>query len=185
GGWGYRPFLLFLISYSLFFYPQIISKSQKNIQRFNHASRVMPYLVLTDLDIVECPPVLIRQWLAEPISKNLIFRIAVREVESWVMADREGFSHFIHADIKVIPGDLDKLDDPKSFLLEKVRKYAGKDIRRDLLPRENSTAKIGPDYTGRLSEFLNENWSMRRALPHSHSLQRTVNTLNKFIPVNP
>ncbi|HEX9971235.1 MAG TPA: hypothetical protein VGD14_04115 [bacterium] len=58
------------------------------IQGFNNAARVTPFLVLTDLDQVECAPILIKEWLPVPKHPNLLFRVAVREVESWVLAHR-------------------------------------------------------------------------------------------------
>lgn len=36
---------------------------KKNVRIFNHASRVTPYLMLTDLDTDECAPEKIRTWL--------------------------------------------------------------------------------------------------------------------------
>jgi len=54
-----------------------------------------PVLLLTDLDQHPCPPVLIDDWLDIEPHSNLIFRVAVREVESWLLADREGLADFL------------------------------------------------------------------------------------------
>ncbi|MDF2210039.1 hypothetical protein L1F28_15070 [Arthrospira platensis NCB002] len=44
----------------------------------------MAYLVLTDLDKSECPLAIINEWLkSQPKHPNLLFRVAVKEVESW------------------------------------------------------------------------------------------------------
>jgi len=66
---------------------------KKNIAGFNEASKGYPFFVLTDLDIVDCAPTLIENWLREPAHPNLIFRIAVREVEAWLLAELVNFFH--------------------------------------------------------------------------------------------
>lgn len=53
---------------------------------FNFAARLTPFLVLADLDRIECAPKLIRDWLPVEKHPNPVFRVAVREVESWVQA---------------------------------------------------------------------------------------------------
>ncbi|HND78233.1 MAG TPA: hypothetical protein PLN79_13160, partial [bacterium] len=56
---------------------------KKKLHAFNEASQLSPYLVLTDLDNYACPPTLIGEWVNFTISHNMIFRIAVKEAESW------------------------------------------------------------------------------------------------------
>ena len=67
---------------------------KKNINGFNKAARGVPYLVGTDLDRYDCPPALIADWLTHPKHHNLLIRVAVREAEAWVLADRESFATF-------------------------------------------------------------------------------------------
>lgn len=55
---------------------------KKNISAFNNAAKGVPYLVVTDLDRAICPLDLIEEWLPSNRHENLIFRIAVREIES-------------------------------------------------------------------------------------------------------
>ena len=62
---------------------------KRTIRGFNNAAKGTPFLVLTDLE-AECPPIQIREWLPEPAHQNLLFRIAVKEVESWLLSDRMG-----------------------------------------------------------------------------------------------
>jgi len=70
-------------------------KIRKHIKAYNNAASYTPYFVITDLDKNECAPTLIRGWLDEPLNKNMLFRVAVREIESWLMADRKNFAKFI------------------------------------------------------------------------------------------
>jgi hypothetical protein len=55
---------------------------RSTIRGWNRAARGVPFIVLTDLDTHTCPPILIRDWLAEPLNPNLLLRVAVREVEA-------------------------------------------------------------------------------------------------------
>jgi hypothetical protein len=68
---------------------------KKTIHGWNRAARCVPFIVLTDLDNCECPSRLIEDWLDSPRHPNLLFRVAVREVEAWLLADRVNFSRFL------------------------------------------------------------------------------------------
>ena len=53
-------------------------------------------VILTDLDQVACPVALRADWLGnKPAPAGLMLRIAVREVESWVLADHEAMRKLI------------------------------------------------------------------------------------------
>lgn len=58
---------------------------KKNIKSFNELAKGIPFLLLTDLDNDECAPTKIRDWIKVPLNPNFLFRIAVRESESWVL----------------------------------------------------------------------------------------------------
>lgn len=60
---------------------------RKTIVGWNRAARGCPFIVLTDLDNTRCAPSLIAEWLTVPKHPNLLFRIAVREVEAWLLSD--------------------------------------------------------------------------------------------------
>ena len=64
---------------------------RKTISGWNGAARGIPFVLLTDLDDCECPQKLLETWLGTTRHPNLLFRVAVREVESWLLADREFF----------------------------------------------------------------------------------------------
>ena len=70
-------------------------------------------MVLTDLDMGECAPTLLNEWLLVPTHHNPLFRVAVREVESWVLADRDRFAKFIGIRKTLVPVNADAIDDPK------------------------------------------------------------------------
>jgi len=57
---------------------------RRTINGWNAAARGKPFVVLTDLDDALCPADLIGEWLTSAPSPNLLFRVAVREVEAWL-----------------------------------------------------------------------------------------------------
>ena len=62
---------------------------RQRIGGFNNAARQAPWLVLVDLDYdADCAPSLRDAWLPDP-APHLCFRIAIHEVEAWLMADAE------------------------------------------------------------------------------------------------
>jgi hypothetical protein len=156
---------------------------KKTIQGFNNAAKGTPYLVLTDLDRAECPLRLIEEWLPCPKHPNLLFRIAVREVEAWLLADREAFAKFIGVRKELIPQAVDAIDDPKRTLINLVSRSRNRELREAIVPRPNSTAKVGPDYNGQLIPFVENHWKVEAAMCNSASLQRAVNAVTVFEPI--
>jgi hypothetical protein len=159
---------------------------KKNIRAFNKSAAGFLYAVLTDLDGGECAPALISDWFGCPIADyrtrchhNMIFRIAVRESEAWVMADRERFARFLGISTTAIPQDLDAVDDPKRLLIELTKRSRSRDLRDDIVPRPGDTRSVGPDYSGRLAYFLSSDWRGEAAQQHSRSLQKARTAIQR------
>jgi hypothetical protein len=121
---------------------------RRTIHGWNSAAKGIPFVVLTGLDTGGCPPELIADWLPAGKHPNLIFRVAVREVESWLLADPEHLSKFLHVPISLVPRGTDSLADPKATMVDLARRSRSKAIRDRIVPRKGSTAKQGPDYNG-------------------------------------
>jgi hypothetical protein len=155
---------------------------KKRIRGLNAAAKGMPYLVLTDLDIYECAPVLIREWLPAPKHPNLLFRIAVREVEAWLLGCREAFAAFLGVPESRIPLNVDEIEDPKRLLINLARRSRKGYIRRDIVPQDGSTARVGPDYNGRLTSYVVKHWDPAIAKEHSPSLQKAIDAMDTFEP---
>lgn len=149
---------------------------------WNHAARRCPFLLLTDLDNADCAPGLVNLWLPAPKHPNLLFRVAVREVESWLLADRENFAAFLSCSADRIPHNPDSLPDPKKALIALARRSRSREIRSRLVPRSGSTAIQGPDYNACLGEFVARGWDADVAGLRSESLARTLARLRNFQP---
>lgn len=156
---------------------------KKRITGFNNAAKGTPFLVLTDLDRAICAPILIKEWLSVPKHNNLLFRIAVRGIEAWILAHRTAFAGFLGVHEKLIPINLDELNDPKKFLIELTGKSRKRELRKAIIPSPGSTAKIGPDYNGKLISFVMNKWNVREAIKYSPSLTRAFNAIQTFQPI--
>jgi hypothetical protein len=128
-------------------------------------------LVLTDLDQANCLVEFRDQWLAaRPLPTSLIFRIAVREVESWVLADHQAMRELVGKK-GVLPTQPDTLPDPKQALLG-LGKTAPKSVRDDLIRTIDGQLRQGVGYNARLTHWINTAWSPERAAERSPSLAR-------------
>ncbi|MBI4683501.1 MAG: DUF4276 family protein [Nitrospirae bacterium] len=155
---------------------------RNNIRGFNNAAKGCPFFILTDLDNTDCAPTLINNWIKEPLHNNLIFRVAVREVEAWLLADIEGFSKYTGISEVNLPIASEEIQDPKAELMRLIRRCRKRHIREDILPKDQY-AKVGPNYNERLMEFVNKYWSINRAAKRSDSLKRAIHHLSTFTAI--
>lgn len=156
---------------------------KSKLEGFNNAAKGTPFFVLTDLDVEECAPKLRAQWLPNGNHPNLVFRIAVREVESWLLADLKNFSAFLGIKTSAMRRSIETIKDPKDFLIRLASKSPRREIRADIVPPRNSARKQGPNYNGRLIEFVEKKWNPIQASRLSDSLDRAIKRLDDFSPV--
>lgn len=134
----------------------------------------IPVFLLTDLDRSPCPSALIAQWCgALVLPQALLLRVAVREIESWLLADEQGFAEFSGVPGHRLPETPELLPDPKRELVGLIRKYGRRVLKQHILPDRGSTAPIGPGYNAVLSNFVRQVWTPARAAMRSQSLART------------
>lgn len=139
-----------------------------------------PVLLITDLDNIDCPPELLRTWVgARKMPGNLILRVAVREVEAWLMADHLALRSLI-GNKGALPPNPDILPDPKQHLLRLISRLARRDIRNDLVAQNGAIASQGLGYNTRLSEFVATAWNPERAAMRSNSLFRARSRLREL-----
>lgn len=153
---------------------------QQKAQSFNKGAREeCGIFMLTDLDSPQdCPPSLIRSWIRGHLNPRFLFRVAVMEVEAWVMADRDSFSSFLSIPTHRIPSPTDDILNPKEFLVSLARRSQRKRVYQALVPLPGTRFSIGTQYNELLSEFVNDHWDLERAATVSPSLKRTLDRLN-------
>ncbi|MBK8179675.1 MAG: hypothetical protein IPK67_12470 [Planctomycetes bacterium] len=157
---------------------------EQRIASYQRAARAMrsPWMVLIDLDRDECAPRIRRSLLPEP-SEFLELRVAVREVESWLLADRERIARFLRVSADLIPLQPEALDDPKRFLGTLAGRSSARDIRLDVAPREGGGREVGPAYGSRMAEFVQDTrsgWRPAVAARSSDSLRRCLAALTRL-----
>ncbi|MCQ2999259.1 DUF4276 family protein [Pseudomonas syringae] len=137
-------------------------------------------LVLTDLDDCHCPVALLSDWLGpeREIPENMLLRVAVRETESWVLADHEGLRKLVGAKGKLPPAP-DELPDPKQQLL-KIARSAPRRVREDLVGMRGSAMVQGLGYNNVLVDWIASEWDPARASSRSPSLERTRRRLQEL-----
>lgn len=134
----------------------------------------VPVLLLTDLDRKECAPGLIGEWLGRQAKPDgLLFRVAVREVEAWLLADKQNFASFARIPLAKIPEAPEDLDDPKQTLLNLITRYSPASLKRDLVADHGHGPKQGLAYNERLSQFVRACWDLEEASVRADSLART------------
>ncbi len=154
---------------------------QKKIQNFNETAQSILYLVLVDfMDTkLECPAQVISNWLPNK-NELMFFRVVVREIESWVLADRESLAAFLNVNIELIPAKPENEPDPKRKLVNIARKSQSKKIRDALVPDQNSTAQVGKLYTSEIKRFVSNFWNIDTARKNSPSLNKCLLRLSEI-----
>jgi hypothetical protein len=154
---------------------------RQRLRGYNNAARHAPWIVLVDLGRdADCAPPLRSAWLPDP-APHMFFRVAVRAVEAWLLADRHGMASFLKVRRQSIPADPEKLEDPKGVIVDLARQSRRREIREDMIPRPGSGRRVGPAYSSRVIEFASTFWRPETALECCDSLKRTVEGLRRLV----
>ena len=144
------------------------------ISGYANAARFEPWIILCDLDQDECAPSLLNQY-ASAHPSTLCFRIAVRSVESWLLAD-PALARILDISDSLLPKQPDAESHPKQTLIQLARRSRTRTIREQV-GGDPDLADPGTLYTKTLSEFVESDWNPQRAAQRSPSLQRTLNAV--------
>lgn len=152
-----------------------------------------PVFLLTDLDTYQCPPSLIKKWFGkEVIQESMLFRIAQEEAETWLMADRLGFSKWLSVDINLIPEPkfIDKKKGifelilpmkPSLYMMLKIASQSKNEkLKEQLMPKKG--ASKGPGYNTAMIPFIEAKWNVENAASNSYSLTKAIERLKIFNP---
>jgi hypothetical protein len=155
------------------------TKLDPRLNGYNNAARYAPWVVIRDLDTEECAPVLVQRLLPAP-AEFMCFRVAVRAIESWLLADAANLAAYLRVRVGLVPGDPDALPNPKTALVTLANRSTARGIREDMVPRPGSGASIGPNYPARLIEFARDRWNPLAAAGTSPSLNRAIDRIREL-----
>jgi len=153
----------------------------RSLRGYNEAARFSPWLVLVDLDQdFDCAPLLCEQYLPAP-SPSMCFCVAVRKVESWLLADRPSIARFLKVPVSSVPAQPDRLPNAKGELARLASRSRNRGIRADMTPRPGSGREVGAAYSSRVREFVDQLWNPQAAEVHSESLRRCRRRLRGLV----
>ena len=153
-----------------------------NLSKYNEAAQYSTkWLVVLDLDRdADCAPGYVKNILPSP-TKGMMLRIAVRSIEAWLMADRGKMAQFLKIPAANFPHNPDTEKDPKRFLIDLIRRRCrGKQFLYDMLPAEKSGREVGPGYSSRIANYVQNSWRPEVAAQHSDSLARCIRALKSW-----
>ncbi len=155
---------------------------KKQVSAFNNAAKHLPFLLLTDLDRYECPPSLLADWLSSERHKHFLLRVAVREVESWLLGDPVGLSRFLRLRRPTEIVDPERLHDAKNALLACAVRSPSRSLRESLVSRSKQSGRLlqGPDYNGTLARFVFSSWDLDGAKRKCLSLSRLCGAIERL-----
>ena len=158
---------------------------REKIKGYNNAAHFTPWVVLwvvlVDLDNdADCAPPIRNAWLPVP-APYLCFRIAVREAEAWLMADKQTLASYLRVKANDVPAEPEKLKHPKDAMVNLARGSRRRDVLSDIVPRENSGRRVGPAYASRLVEYAQMHWRPEVAAGHAESLRRAIYRLQELV----
>jgi hypothetical protein len=155
---------------------------ENTIGGFNQKAQGGPILTLVDLMDTDsdCPVDVVQNWLPHR-NRPMLFRLVVREIESWILADRSGVARFLGLRTSQIPHHPEDLDDPKKSLITLAQSSRYESLRRALVPDDPTQNDQGPGYTSRMRTFVREKWDLGAAMDNADSLRRCVDAVSRLV----
>lgn len=155
-----------------------------NLTAFNSAAHFGAWFVLIDLDQDDdCAPELKIRELPHP-ARYMSFRVAVREVESWLLADRDRIAKCLRVPISLIPELPEDETNPKASIVNLAKSSRSEGLKADLVPSKSGMREVGPGYHRRMVEFAmdpHRGWRPNIAARVSPSLDKCISNLKCVI----
>lgn len=154
---------------------QGVSYLRQRVLGFNVRARYgNPILVLVDfVDTgLECPPAVPEAWLPNR-APGMLLRVAMNEIESWLLADRQGIAQFLGLSSAQVPQNPERVPDPKQVLVNLAR-HGRRRVARALVPQPGITAVVGSGYVHAMQTFVAHHWNIEVARQRAPSLDHCL-----------
>ena len=149
---------------------------EAKILGYNADAARTPWFVLCDLDRNKCAPSLVDAWLPRP-NRHMCFRVAVRSIEAWLLADR-ALASFLNVSPARLPRDPEQIKSPKIEMRNIARRSRLRKIREGIGGAPDR--EWGSEYTTMLKEFARDHWDPQRAAERSDSLRRSIAAVERL-----
>jgi len=155
---------------------------EKKISGFNQRAQGTPILALVDLMDLDsdCPAEIVQDWLPHR-HEQMLLRLVVREIESWILADRTSISRFFGIRKSLVPHHPEQLEDPKAGLVDLARSSQRQGLKNAIVPENPTMNDEGPAYTTRMQRFVRNQWSVMEAAKNAPSLHRCVRAVRRVV----
>lgn len=135
-----------------------------------HGGRVL--IVADAMDVpAPCPGEASRMLVAEPPSGTLV-RLAVNEIEAWLLASRPELAAFLRVPVSRVPLNSDDVVDPKQTFVNLARASRSSRLKQMIVPKEGTSASVGIGYVDAVAEFVESSWNLASASGVSPSLRK-------------
>lgn len=142
------------------------------------AEYVQPVICIADTDGT-CPVNMVQVLNSPNLSPSFVLRLAHSEAESWVLADRYGFSSKFGVPAGKVPHVPDSIADPKRLVLTLASRSRYRWVRDELVSASD-VSKRGSGYNMHLSSFVRSLWDVEVARGFSESLNRACIAIAKI-----
>lgn len=147
------------------------------------AGREELVLALADMDRPEgCPPGRVSELSGGlTIAPNLLIRIAVLEIESWILADRDGIAQWLGVALSIVPRSPETLADPKRAMVQLASRSPHRALREGIAPGPvRGTHRTGAGYNTLASDFVARLWNPETARRNAPSLDRAISRISEL-----
>ena len=150
-----------------------VTKLRSALPRYcEQANFVQPVLCIADTD-GQCPVSMLTDWLPNGAPPRLVLRLAVKEAESWALADAAEFAAAYEVPVSKIPLRPEDAADAKSAVLTLAKRSRSRKIRDEVVSA-GSPPRPGAGYNLHLCRFISQRWRPEEAMTRSPSLLRAV-----------
>lgn len=149
---------------------------------YYNASRNVPYqhyLVIRDLDTSDCVKKLLAR-ISPGRSKKFIFRVAIKEIETWLIADSDNFAEYLGVHKSRLQIDPESIEDPKRFIVNLAAGSRKREIRRALRSDGSGGISYGSGFNSTMIEFVQAKWDFDSAASKSESLFRALAAIDEL-----
>lgn len=139
-----------------------------------------PILILADFADMKIDCVVdARNKLSTKIPEQASVRLAIMEIESWLIASRQELARYLGVSIGKISSNPDIIADPKQALINLARESRYPRIRKMFVPRHGVSSVVGPGYVDGFTEFMSIHWNIDEAMKYSPSFVRFVTRMRE------